>query len=65
MRAVAKKLMIPMIGCASHRLSLAVKYWLVQAGNEQLLEKNQLTHEKAFQPQTSRETFENFIETCN
>ena len=39
MRAVAKKLVIPMIGCASHRLSLAVKHWLVQNDQEVLLEK--------------------------
>ena len=28
-----------MIGCASHRLSLAVKHWLVQNDQEVLLEK--------------------------
>ena len=46
MRAVAKKLMIPMIGCPSHRLSLPVKHWLVQTGNEQLLEKINLLMKK-------------------
>ena len=39
MRAVAKKLVIPMIGCASYRLSLAVKHWLVQSDQEVLSEK--------------------------
>ena len=39
MRAVAKKLVRPMIGCGSHRLSLAVKHWLVQNDQGVLLEK--------------------------
>ena len=39
MRAVAKKLVIHMTGCGSHKLSLAVKHWLVQNDQEVLLEK--------------------------
>ena len=39
MRGMAKKLVNPMIGCASHRISLAVKHWLVQNDQKVLLEK--------------------------
>ena len=55
MRAVEKNLLSANIGCASHRIPLVVTNWLLQTGTEQLLE-NHITHERTFQPQTSRET---------
>lgn len=38
-RAISIKTTIPMVGCASHRLSLAVKDWLQHGGNMVLLKR--------------------------